>query len=480
MSDSWRAVGIDALAAERPDQVAVVDNAGSCSYSQLLDRVGCAMHALRDDGVGAGKSVLLVASNTRESVVSYLAALRLGARVVCLDKRAGESDVRHALEQTGAQLMPSNPIAGIGDPRDVPAPEPGSIVLFTSGTSSTPKGVVHSMRSLFAGVRNFAHTLSFTACDSAFLVSPLASITGVSQLHLTLECGGRLILEDAFSASASLERLIALQASVFGGAPFVLEELLGEAARQEVDALPLRAVAVGGSAIARQLLEDAAARYGIVPSRVYGSSECPIGFGSAPDDELDARLSDEGVAMPGTEGRIDPDNGELQVRGENLFQGYLDPEHNADALTSDGWFRTGDQATLTGGRLRVTGRLKEVVARKGMKLSLAEIDELMRGMPGCLSAAAYGLPDPVTGERLALAVQVPADGDLGLDEVAGWLSAAGLARWKLPEQVVIWHEPFPYTASGKVLRRALADGGADRPTHYAARLHTAEIAGERA
>ncbi len=474
-----------------PDAPAVTDNAGSYTYRELCSRVGYAAAALQSRGVEAGATVLLLAPNRRDGVAAYLAALQVGARLVALDRRVGKADVAHAVALTRPRLVLadedlaervcpgdvpvlalSDAVAGQGDLAAAASPHPGTeVVLFTSGTSSTPKAAVHTLRSLQAGVRNMAHTLRFSRHDAPFLVSPLASITGISQTHLALDCGGHLLLEDAFSPSASLRRLVELGATVFGGAPFVLEELLGAAISRHLDALPLRAVAVGGASIPRSLLEAAYERFGIVPSRVYGSSECPIAFASAPDDSLEARMRDEGIAMPGTEGRIDPANEELQVRGENLFAGYLDPEHNAEAFTDDGWFRTGDQASLTGGRLLITGRLKEVVSRKGLKVSLAEIDEALRGMPGILAAAAYALADEETGERLAVAIQVDPVATVGLPEVAQWLSSRGLATWKLPEQIVIWTEPLPYTTSGKVLRRALGAGGAGRPTEFAARLH---------
>jgi acyl-CoA synthetase (AMP-forming)/AMP-acid ligase II len=437
---------------------AVVDNTGSYTQAELGGRVGGAMQALRERGIAAGSTVLLVASNRREAVVGYLAAARLGARIVVMDRRAGEADLRHALAVTAPQLVVSDAnhplLQGFSGIALVAA---GSeVVVFTSGTSSRPKAVVHTMRSLVAGVRNMTYLLSFSPSDAAFLVSPLASITGVMQVHLALSNGGRLILEDAFSPASSLQRLVELGATVFGGAPFILEELLAEAGRQELHSLPIRAVAVGGSAIPRRLLEQAAARYGILPSRVYGSSECPNAFGSEPGDSLEQRLSDEGVAMAGTEGRIDPQTGELQLRGENLFSGYLDPAHNAEAFTSDGWYRTGDQATLAHGRLQITGRIKEIVARKGVKISLAEIDELMHGMPGSIDAAAYGIPDERMGERVALAVRTEPGMEITLEDVTSWLLAAGLTKHKLPERLVNWHEPLPRTASGKVIRRALA------------------------
>jgi acyl-CoA synthetase (AMP-forming)/AMP-acid ligase II len=490
---AWTALGLEGAAALDPHAVAVSDNAGSYSYGELLGRVGFASGLLASCGVEANATVLLLAPNRREAVVAYLAALRLGARVVALDRRAGKADVAHAVELTRPQLVLADPdLAELVCPPDLPvlglreasagsaelppaADDRATVILFTSGTSSTPKAALHTMPSLLAGVRNMAHTLQFSRQDAPFLVSPLASITGVSQTHLALECGGSLLLEDAFSRVSSLRRLADLGATVFGGAPFVLEELLAAAIEERCSALPLRAVAVGGSAIPRPLLEDAYARFGIVPSRVYGSSECPIAFASAPADDLEARMRDEGIAMPGTQGRIDPANGELHVRGKNLFGGYLDPEHNRDAFTADAWFRTGDQATLTGGRLRITGRLKEVVARKGLKISLAEVDEAMNGMPGVAAAAAYALPDEHTGERLVLAIHVDPTAAVGLRDVTRWLAGRGLATWKLPEQIVVWDEPFPHTASGKVLRRALDEGGAGRPAHYGARLSERQV-----
>ena len=489
--DSWDAVGVEAVAARSPDAVAVVDNVGAYSYAELNDRVGSTVAALRSRGLESGGAILLLAPNRREAVAVYLAGLRLGVLVVVIDRRAGKTDVSEAIRASDPQLVVGDPgiaalvcpaglpvlsfedaVLASGQTADLPAVsmDRNAVVLFTSGTSSRPKAVQHSRRSLLAGVQNLAHTLSFSRRDAVFLVSPLASITGLCQLHLALECGGRLLLEDSFSAATSVKRFVELEATVFGGAPFVLEQLLAAAGEEPDDGLPLRAVAVGGASIPRELLQEAFSRHGIRPSRVYGSSECPNAFASAPDDELEARLADEGVPMPGTRARIDPANGELQLRGDCLFTGYVDPEHNGEAFTGDGWFRTGDQAALSDGRLRITGRLKEVVARKGLKISLAEVDELMRGMPASLAAATYGLPDPETGERLAVAVQAAPGSDVGLQDVTDWLLSAGLAKWKLPEEVVVWDEPFPYTASGKVLRRALADAATGRPTRLAKRL----------
>jgi len=168
------------------------------------------------------------------------------------------------------------------------------------------------------------------------------------------------------------------------------------------------------------------------------------------------------------------------VRGPMRFLGYLDAEHNADAFAPGGWYRTGDLARFDGTRLTITGRIKEMVARKGLKISLLEVDDHAGRLPGVAEVAAYGVPDEQTGERLVLAVRFDYDGptggagsddpQAGLDRLVGGLRAAGLATWKLPEQIVVWTQPMPRTATGKVARRLVAEDVTERPTALAARL----------
>ena len=118
----------------------------------------------------------------------------------------------------------------------------------------------------------------------------------------------------------------------------------------------------------------------------------------------------------------------------------------------------------------MTGPLKEVVSRKGLKISLAEVDDAARTLPGVKEAAAYGVPDPETGERLVLAVHVDDLDALDFEGVISSLQQGGLAKYKLPEQVVLWVDPLPRTESGKVQRRLIADDTAPRRTLFAPRL----------
>lgn len=486
--------GLERHARRAPARVALADATVSWTYEQLETQVARAVEGLAEYGITDGVPVLVIAPLIAEAVVAYHAIIRCGGIAVMLDRRCGQADVRHALDLVDAALIVTTPalagrldLAGTGRPvrsfgslgqrpggrRDWPEPDPRQprVVVFTSGTTSRPKAVVHSLNTIRAGARSMASALELTSDDAAFLSTPVASITGLVQVHLTLDRGAQLILEDHFEPAASLGRLRSRRATVLGGAPIIIEELFRQAAEQEVPALPLRAICLGGTMIPRPVLARAIERFGITPVRVYGSSETPCATTTAPADHGDLRVADDGVPALGTELRIDgPRPGELLVRGAMRFLGYLDPADNRDAFVAGGWFRTGDLGAFDGGRVTITGRVKEIVSRKGMKISLAEIDEAALALAGVQEAASYGVPDPETGERLVLALRCADVNDASFETIVGQLRAGGLATWKLPEQVVFWGRPLPRTASGKILRSGLAAGADGQPTGSAPRL----------
>ncbi|UGQ11924.1 fatty acid--CoA ligase family protein [Yinghuangia sp. ASG 101] len=233
----------------------------------------------------------------------------------------------------------------------------------------------------------------------------------------------------------------------------------------------LRTLALGGAMLPRPLLDLADGTFGIEVARVYGSSEAPNFTGSLPGDARETRLSDDGALMPGSEVRVGSSGHPREglLRGPGVFLGYLDPEDDAAAF-EDGWFRSGDQVELHGGRLTVVGRLKEVVNRNGLKISLTEIDATLADLPGVLELASFAVPDPVTGERLAVAVRAADGVTVTLDTVVAHLTALGTARRKLPEQLVCWDGPLPRTASGKIVRSGLVMEAPAQESDVAARL----------
>ncbi|MBH0775289.1 class I adenylate-forming enzyme family protein [Nocardia bovistercoris] len=482
------------------DRTALVDNRGGWSYRHLADVVASTCARMSAAGIGPGDAVLIVAPLSNAAVAAYLAATNHGCVAVLLDRRCGASDLRHAHAATRPRLtlarahdaeslrlreygpvLTLEEISTVSAGAEIDDPtlldfDAAAVVMFTSGTTGTPKGVVHSRNTLRCGSANMAEALRFGADDIPFLSTPLASITGVVQLHMTLSAHATLILEDAFDPVSSAARVREHGATVIGGAPVILEQLFAEYERQGLRGLPLRSIAVGGTAIPHHLIDTAVRRYGIEPIRVYGSTEVPFSTCSPVHRDAAATESDEGMPLRGVDIAIRDDvDHELLVRGPHRFLGYLDPDHNTDTFDGE-WVRTGDQARITAGRLAITGRLKEIVARKGMKISLGEIDAATAVLRDIGECVAYGVPDPETGERLVLALRCSAPTAPELAEITGRLRQSGLAKWKLPEQVVLWDEPFPRTESGKIQRKEVAARAAGRPTLLTPRLRDPERA----
>jgi len=490
--------GLEAAAAARPDALAVADAERRISHGELVARIRGAAAILVERSIRPRDGVVLIAGNTADAVVAYHALLRVGATVLVLDRRCGTAEVRFAREALGggalviapaaelerlgpvirdaqvelleplAKRTGDNPVRWSEPDRDEPR-----VVLFTSGTTSRPRAVIHSLNTLTAGARNMARITAADERSVIYLVSPLTSITGVIQMHLFADQHAALVLEDRFDAEASLDRLNATGATLLGGAPVIAERLLRAAAGRPDRRIALRTLALGGAMLPRPLLELATDAFGIEIARVYGSSEAPCATGSLPDDDRENRLADDGALMPGTEVRVGSSSHphEGLLRGPGLFLGYVDAADNAAAF-EDGWFRTGDLVELTSGRLTVVGRLKEVVNRNGLKISLSEIDGALASMPGLVEHACFAVPDSATGERLAVAVLPEAGVTVTLEGVVAHLLAAGVAQRKLPEQLVVWDEALPRTPSGKVIRSRLRMDAPAKPAQLVKRLRT--------
>jgi acyl-CoA synthetase (AMP-forming)/AMP-acid ligase II len=501
--DRSLADGLEAAAGVRPHALAVTDNQHEVTYAELVERVHGTVGALTDLGVQPADGVVLVAGNTVDAVVAYHALLRVGAAVAVLDRRTGESDIRLAGEVLGkpALMLVSESeearlglgaaehgvarleaVTNVGGRGPVtrwfePDRDAARVVLFTSGTTNHPKGVVHSLNTITAGANNMARITGADEHTLLFLVSPVTSIAGITQMHLFADQHAGLVLEDRFDPDRSLDRVNATGATLLGGAPVIAERLL-RAAEARSARIAIRTLALGGAMLPRPLLERATDRFGIEIARVYGSSEIPCATGSVPGDDRERRLSDDGLLMPGTEVRVGSSNspGEGLLRGPALFLGYVDAEDDAAAF-EDTWFRTGDLVELSDDRrLTVVGRLKEVANRNGLKISLGEIDASLAGMPGLDEHAAFAMSDPETGERVAVAVRPVPGATVTLADLVAHLERAGTARRKLPEQIVMWDAPLPRTPSGKVVRARLVMEAAGRPSDVAGRLGRPESA----
>jgi cyclohexanecarboxylate-CoA ligase len=277
---------------------------------------------------------------------------------------------------------------------------------------------------------------------------------------------------ERWEAGDALARIAAERVSYMVGAPTFLRDLAHHPDAAATELTSFRLFSCGGADVDPTLVAEAAARLGCIAKRVYGSTEFPTVTTTGPHDPPARRIDSEGRPIGAAELRLlDEDGGRVEVgregeivaRGPDCFLGYHDPALNADGFTPDGWFRTGDLGTLdAGGYLRITGRRKDIIIRKGENISAREVEELLAAHPAMAEVAVIGLPDPAAGEIACAVVRLRAGARAPtLAEVAAHLTASGLSRRKLPERLEAVDD-FPRTASGKVVKRLLRERLAGR------------------
>ena len=489
-------------AARDAARVAIAERGRAVTYGELDRSVDGAVLALCEMGVDPGDPVFLLVGNDIVSVVAIHAVMRLGGLVMVAPTSAGSAQVHDIVGVTRPPVVLAPPdffpdaredtavrwlaIETVGaaapaeaEPNEGRDPDEPSIVIFTSGTTSRPKGVVHSLNTMLAATRNFVGPPALTAADNIFMISPLASVTGMLQATTVApSLGAQVTVESRFDDVATFDFLVATGATFFGGPDLLLDRVLDQAEARGVTDVPITSVFLGGSMLDPRILARAEHEYGIVVLRAYGSSEAPVSTASTIDEPEDVRLGDDGTPLDGVDVRIGSkaDPAECCLGGPHLFLGYTDPDDDAGAFIGEGgnvdWFPTGDLAELRDGRLKITGRIKDIVIRNGLNIPIAEVDGAIAALPGVVQCAGYGVDDDATGERLAIAVRLAPGGSLEFTAMVEALVAAGVAKWKIPEELVYWDEPFPETASGKVQRKELDAGGAGRERVLAPRLRS--------
>ncbi|MDX3569469.1 class I adenylate-forming enzyme family protein [Streptomyces sp. ID05-47C] len=330
-----------------------------------------------------------------------------------------------------------------GDPAVLPAPpaEGTSVrwIYWTSGTTSDPKGVRHTDRSLIAGGTCLAHALRLSPDDIGSMAFPYAHIAGPDYTVMLLLYGFPAVMFEHFALPDALTEYRRHGVTVAGGSTAFYSMFLAEQRKRPgVPVIPtLRLLAGGGAPKPPELYHCVVREMGVQLTHGYGMTEVPMITMGAPDDTADHLATTEGRPPEGMEIRIV--DGEVRLRGEAVCQGYLDPAQTAEAFDQDGFLRTGDLGHVTdSGHLVLTGRLKDVIIRKGENISAKEIEDLLHTHPSVGDVAVIGLPDPERGERVCAVVEQPEGTEnLTLDTVTAYLRAAGLSVHKLPEQLEV-------------------------------------------
>ncbi len=502
---------LDRWASRWPDKTAVVDGRARYTYAELARAVERIAHGLQAHGVEQGSVIACQLPNWNEFAILLLAASRLGAVINPIPPTYRASELRFMLNLLEARVavIPetfrgfryTDMLAGLraelptvehvfvarGRPgvgmqtwavladtaweaqagrRGLPGSEPNRVheVVFTSGTTGEPKGVMHTPNTTLSTIYSLVERLGFSDRDVILMASTLGHQTGYLYGYcLNFLLGATAVWLDVWNA-AEAARLIEAERVTFamGATPFLQDLTYVSTPR---DLASLRLFISAGAPIPRKLVGDARERLGCAISAGWGMTENGLATCNGLGDAEDKVIGTDGCPLPGValrvvdlDGREAPTGteGDLLVTGPSQFVGYFKrPEFTKDAHTADGWFKTGDRATIDGdGYVSITGRSKDVIIRGGENIPVAEVENVLFTHPKVAGVAIVAMPDPRLQER-ACAFVIPAQGEtVTLAELVAFLDARQLSKHKFPERLEIVSE-FPMTPSGKVQKYRL-------------------------
>ncbi|MFD8209809.1 class I adenylate-forming enzyme family protein [Streptomyces sp. NPDC059695] len=459
---------VERRAALTPDRPVLLQGDRVLTFEGLRERAERCAAGLYGRGVRPGTVVAWQLPTRIETAVLSFALARLGAVQTPVIPFYRDKEVGFALRESGAEYFAvpgtwrgfdhAEMARGLGargifeayadlpdgDPAVLPPPPASGTdvrwIYWTSGTTSDPKGVLHTDRSLLAGGSCLAHALHLTDRDVGSMAFPYAHIAGPDYTVMLLLYGFPAVMFEQFALPEALDEYNRHGVTVAGGSTAFYSMFLAEQRKQPgKPVIPtLRLLAGGGAPKPPEIYHAVREELGCQLTHGYGMTEVPMITMGAPDDTVDNLASTEGRPPAGMEIRITGD-GEVRLRGEAVCRGYLDPAQTAAAFDEDGFLVTGDVGHLTpSGHLVLTGRIKDIIIRKGENISAKEIEDLLHRHPDVGDAAVIGLPDAERGERVCAVVeQPPGAAPLALPQVTAFLREAGLSVHKLPEQLEV-------------------------------------------
>jgi acyl-CoA synthetase (AMP-forming)/AMP-acid ligase II len=468
---------LDESTARWPERTALTFEGERWSFQRLHSCVNTAAANLEAAGVGPGTRVLLLLENSPEYLIAQYALARLGSAFVTPNPywtvpelmRAGRAaEARTVIygsrfDQYVEGLAPAIPVAELL--KDGAAPptrqlhEPGSprYLPFSSGTTGLPKAVIHTDESLCGAVHQLRHHLALSHRDRLQVALPLCHIFGTTMAAAALSVGAELALFRRFDLDESLRHLKQDGVTIWPMAGAVAHELAGRLDLDPKTFASLRFFMWGGSAVPRDVARTISARTGVGFLCSYGMTEAMMVAFNPVDDVEQWSLDSPGYATTGTELRID-ESGQLEVRGPSVASGYAGID--SDAFTEDGWFRTGDVATISqDGRLRIVDRIKDMIKSSGFQVAPAEVELVLLEHPGVHDVGVVGQPDPRAGQvPIAYLVANP---DVDVAQLDAWVQTR-LASYKRP-RAYRFVASLPRTVAGKLRRAELRRWSTDGP-----------------
>jgi malonyl-CoA/methylmalonyl-CoA synthetase len=484
----------DRLARHR-GRTAIVDRRGAHAYDDLdarSRRLAAALLAGRRD-LDEARVAMLVPPGA-EFLSLLLGVFRAGGIAVPLALSHPPRELAHVIDDADADVVVTTPelrdrlpadlapegvvcvgdlVARRGGAHTLPdvAPERRALIVYTSGTTGRPKGVVTTHANIAAQVTSLVDAWAWRADDRTLLVLPLHHVHGlINVVASALWAGATCEVPASVDAAHTWERLSSGEITVFTAVPTVYHRLIassdtaddGTRRRRAAGCARARLMMSGSAALPVRVLERWRAIAGHVLLERYGMTE--IGMALANPLHGERRPGTVGMPLPGVEvqvvdeqgARVPPGTpGELEVRGANVFLEYWRRPDETRAAFRDGWFRTGDVAVVEGGRYRLLGRTStDILKSGGFKISALEIEETLREHPAIAECAIVGVEDEEWGQRLCAAVELRAGAALGLDDLTAW-ARERLAPYKLPRALVCVAD-LPRNAMGKVVKADVA------------------------
>ncbi|MZD03526.1 AMP-binding protein [Streptomyces sp. SID5785] len=483
---------VERRAALTPDRPVLLQGDRTLTFGQLRDRAERVAAGLYAQGVRPGSVVAWQLPTRIETALLSFALARLGAVQSPVIPFYRDREVGFALRASGADFFATPGVwrgfdhtamarrlgaRGVfeayedlpeGDPAALPAPPSDGTavrwIYWTSGTTSDPKGVLHTDRSLIAGGSCLAHALHLSDADVGSMAFPYAHIAGPDYTVMLLLYGFPAVMFEQFALPGALGEYRRHGVTVAGGSTAFYSMFLTEQRKAPDEKLipTLRLLAGGGAPKPPEVYHSVVREMDVQLTHGYGMTEVPMITMGAPDDTAENLATTEGRPPAGMSVRIVDDDGKevpagvdgaVRLRGEAVCRGYLDPAQTAGAFDPDGYLITGDLGhVLPTGHLVLTGRAKDIIIRKGENISAKEIEDLLHAHPAVQDAAVVGLPDAERGERVCAVLELR-DGATAptLAELTGYLRDAGLSPFKLPEQLEI----LPALPRNDALRKVL-------------------------
>ena len=505
-----------------PQKPALRDRFRRVDYATLTQAADALAADLKTRGVKPGERVAVWLPSRIESVVALLACSRNGyvccpslhrdhtageifellhrTRAVAFIAQAGygaDADRRDIFAELGA-IATLKQVYRLDPPNDTPSwpgssglstsfaqhqqgvdarphgeikTDPNQVVYlaFTSGTTGTPKGVMHSDNTLLANARAIAADWAIDAASVVYSLSPLSHNLGFGAMVMALAAGGELVIHDLPRGASLIERVIETGASFLVGVPTHAIDLLRELRERGLQGIGrLTGFRISGAAAPREVVAQLIAN-GVMPQSGYGMTETCSHQYTLPTDDAALIIETCGKACPGYELRIwnrdNPDVeaatgeiGQIGGRGASLMLGYFDDQAATEAaFNTHGWFMTGDLGWMDErGYLRITGRKKDVIIRGGHNIFPARIEDLAMRHPAVERVAAVPVADARLGEKVCLAVMWRRGARVEPSEMLAHLDAMGLSKYDMPEYLLEL-DHIPLTPSGKMRKRDIVD-----------------------